>query len=101
MYYTSLRLAGADPWIEVGMHRGNLVPRLESLGTRLAQGLVRPCARAVFLRALKVTEYGSGRGLVEMDQLAVAAYVRLQLQNMTDESRGTTQSSRARSMRDL
>ena len=47
------------------------------------------CAGTVFLRALKVTEYESGRGLVEME-LVVAVYVRLQLQNMTDESRHDT-----------
>ena len=34
---------------------------------------------------------------VQMDQLSVAAYVRLQLQNVKDESRGTTQTCTARS----
>ena len=33
-----------------------------------------------------------------MDQLSVAAYVRLQLQNMADELRGTTQTCTARSI---
>ena len=73
------------------------MPEIEEGGH--IEWLVRSCARAQFfarLESYRIRKWASS--VVKMEQPAVAAYVRLQLQNMTDESRGTTQTCRARSI---
>ena len=54
----------------------------------------KPVFSTILLR-LWVTEVGMAA--VKMDQFSVAVYVKLQLQNMEDESRGMTQTCTARS----